>query len=345
MAIDNTYFGVWKVLKVMNPTTGVMVSIVVESATERATQEVSRPSLVYGTALPRVLNIAGAIAEIDIVSPLLVYYTGRSATTDIQDGLYLWDMWFDNTVISPTYNEDPGLIMSKAGFSVDANEGAKYNISLMGDANAIKSENYNDAEWFSVESPTVPDDYPLNIGYDGPPYRVATFYDIEAQIGSRDHILPGLIESINIEMNITTDDFAYIGAPDQRKVIGISGMDLNISGTMISSVRAPHGNEFGWQALNRELVPDYSVPPSPEAVYPSTWAEGFANSINGGITLQLRDGQSAVSTVNLLPNILGSGTGLLDDMVFSTSSLNISPGLLRTDFEGQAWIGVNELSS
>ena len=52
-----------------------------------------------------------------------------------------------------------------------------------------------------------------------------------------------LIEPLQFFLNVfkanTTDQFTYVGAPDQRKVIGISGLALTFSGSLIHDQRLP----------------------------------------------------------------------------------------------------------
>ena len=341
MPVDNRLFGVWKKLSVKNPLTGLMIPIVVESVTEKAQQDISVYKAVQGTAMPRILNIGGAIATIDIVSPLLVGPAYRSSNDQYPDGLYLWSMWFRSTVMSGFYNADPGLIMSKASFSCNA-DGAKYSVQLMGDANSIYSETGVVADsWFAVEGWT--DDNgpsPNTIPPDTGPYRVATFYDVQAHFGPEgSSYWPAsqYIEDLTISMEITTDQFTYVGAEDQRKVMGVSGLAVNFSGTMIHEERMPAGDEFGWQALtnvseNKGFHGNSGGTPTDE---------GRAGSVTGGLQIYLRQGLPGVSAWSILPGIIDSG--LLNNVVFSTSSLNIGPGLLKTKFEGQAWIDKNAL--
>lgn len=329
MPIDNTLMGVWKVVSITIG--GVSYPILVDSYSESANQNVSTYRGVIGTALPRVLNISGAQVTVNITAPLLVGPSARSDADDINDGLFLWDKMFDASFLTGDYQADPMVIMTSASFSCNANQGARYTFNLIGDANAFGTETGDASSIVTLEGwsgGNPPADVPLED--DSGPYRVASFYDIIAVIGG----VTGYVESITMNLNAETDQTAYVGSPDQRFIFGIGSVQLTIEGSMISYTRSPAGVNFGWQAV------------TDVGNFPATPAyEGIAGSVTGSVYLALRAGTpTAVASANLLPG-LASGGVWQGDLVFNTSSLNVSSGFLRTNFRGTLWFNRNTFIS
>lgn len=305
--IDNNYVGAWKTVSIFSPLLNSSNLYIVEDATETGSQDVQPKKLVQGTVLPRVLSIGGSTGEISVSAPLLIFDEGRTNINDISDGLKLWYDLFNTTMLSPTFQMNPGFILSSAKLSLDAEAGAKYTLSLKGDASALASEG-GPTDWFTLYDGGDP--FPGDV-----PIRVATFYDIVGSIGNPP--IAGLMQSLNIEVSFTTDGFNYIGQDNQNKVWGVSSASIKFDGTMISSQRSPVQGDFAWQDLLE--MPDSNGGPGGTG--------GVATSVEGGIDLYLRQG-----VTNILPGID------LTDVVFERSSLNINPGFLKSQFSGQAWI-------
>lgn len=322
MSIENNYIGAWKILVINGQ------PYIVEDSKESASQDIQAMKYVQGSVMPRVLKISGSTGEVSVTSPLLVYDIARTSEIAINDGLRLWyDLFEVSGWLTPTYYADPGFIISNAKFSLSADQGAKYTITMKGDASALSSENPEESVFWKLLGGNDPD-WETSDPFDGQevPFRVASFYDIIGSIG--DPPITGLMEQLDINIDFTTDGFNWIGQANQNKVWGVSSASIKFSGTMISENRAPTKGDFAWQALLGE----------PDSNGGAGGWGGITSAVPGGLVLNLRDGTDPdpthITEVNLLPGIDLSEV----EVVFDNSSVNINPGFLKSSFSGQAWI-------
>jgi len=323
MPIDNRVFGIWRVFRYGS------IPYIVENYTETVTQDIQVQKYIMGTAFPRVLNISGAIAELQITSPLLVWDNSyRTTSNQIHDGLDLIQTFGSTAVLNGNYTADPFFIFQKMSFSVSADKGATYTITALGDYNAIKSENPASSFNFGLSlrgEVLHPADYPLPTDY---VYRVASFYDLIPSIGG---VVFGptsgvYLQDLTIDVNYQTETFTYVGQEDQRKIVGIAGYEIVVSGTMISDTRSP---------LAFSTDPTKIIMPlqAPADLSPPRGGKAFPT--NGTFDVKLRN--SGSSGLSIIPtNNLSA-----QRFVFESSSLQTSSGLLTTKFSGKLWAQTN----
>ena len=348
MPINNTFFGLWKVFSYGG------YKYIVETADEKVDQNVTPKQYIIGTAMPRVLEVKGATATMDISAPLLVHNIaartggfigggGIGPADFVQDGLTLVKQnasFGGSSTMTPTFAADPFFIFKNVTFSVSANAGASYKVQAIGDYNALTSENTAATLGFglSVPNPAVDADYPTSPNV---VYRVASFYDIAVNIGGT--FWTGLVQDLTVSVDYTIQDFAFIGQEDQRMWYGISGMSAKANGTLISSNRQPIAPYMPLQAQARYAGGTYPfvTPPTTPPIPPGTTLPtfgGMAWPTTGTFEVLLRDGTSGAPWISVLPN-LGINT---QRFIFSSSSLQASTGLLTTKFEGQMWAQTNQ---
>ena len=249
MPIDNRYFGVWRVLN-FTDVTGVYHNWLVEDFEESVEQEASPQYFVQGAPRSNILNIKGAMANIKLTAPLLISDqprdSNRMSGNEIYDGLAIWYNFVNpDTIWSVTY-ADPGQLLKSATFNTSAAGSAKYTIETMADANFLASE--------MSAVPSSQDNYFLDWGSNtvhpegivaGVPYRVASFYDIEAEINvynnGRSAPIVGFLEDFTISVAVKSGDFNFIGQNTQRKMFGITGVEVTYNGTLVSDYRSPRG--------------------------------------------------------------------------------------------------------
>jgi hypothetical protein len=115
-----------------------------------------------------------------------------------------------------------------------------------------------------------------------------------------------------------------------KKYFGITGMEIRVSGTIISQSRYPTGHYMPIQAEKTGLTL-----PTPSGTYPNYGV--LAHPTTGSFSVLLRNGSAGKGTIDVLPQTSISG----QKFVFSSSSLQSSTGLLTTRFEGQMWAQTN----
>lgn len=337
MPIDNTRFGLWKVFSYGGK------KYVVENASESVKQEISPKQYIMGTAMPRVLEVKGATAEMEITAPLLVHNIsqrtggfiaggGIGAVDYVQDGFTMVTQhgsFSGSGTMSPTFTADPFFLFRNVTFSVSNDAGASYKISAIGDYNAFLSENsaapVTNQFGLSNPNPAVPSDYPTVANT---VYRVASFYDIVVNIGGG---FSSYVQDLTVSIDYTIQPYSFIGQLDQRMNYGISAMSATVSGTAIGSTRVPLAPNMKLQATARTsgtMVPPAGTTPT---------FGGVAWPTDGTFSVLLRDGTSGAAAINIMPN-LGIGS---QRFIFSSSSLQASTGLLTTKFEGQMWAQTN----
>ena len=369
MPIYNDLFGVWKLLVYEDPlgVTANDCAYVVKSAKESVQQESSPEYFVQGTALPFIQNIGGGTADLEIVAPLLVkahphYFSLAQASSyaransvnpggdDLHDGFTLWCRLMGNSsglgsdFFSGLYQADPGFVIKNAGLEV-TNTGATYTIGLTGDTNFLGSENgvgkgwkvidaSDGADWtrFTTTSGIKPFPPDMMDATQLCPLRVATFYDIVASTEIAGSVLQGFIERLSINLSIETQKTNVVGQQTQRPIMGISGVNITFSGTLVYNTRQPFGYLFPWQSMNNdEYMPGMlnTTPRVPDA-YKSYGGTGKYSSFS--LSVGLRNGGSNSPVLPLLP-YLG-----IDKAIFKSSSVDVSNDFIRTTFEGQGWV-------
>lgn len=348
MPIDNRLFGVWKTFAYGGR------FYVVESADESVSQDISPKNYIMGTAMPRVMEIKGAEAALNINAPLLVASDPYSSGTptprtgafgdSVHDGLTLVKNLGATTYMDGGYSHDPFFIYKSINFSVSADAGATYKISAVGDYDALHSENTASTAGFGLYGPTttvVPGGtvgtplgaayYPTTLGY---AYRVASFYDFDVSIGGITFGSGTYLQELTVDVQYTIQDFSWVGQPDQRKYYGIAGMSATVSGTIISQERWPTGHGMPLQAEKSGIT--LPAPYTGATLHTG----GLAWPTTGTFAVYLRNstgGTGPAGVVDVLPQTSSSG----QRFVFSTSSLQASTGLLTTRFEGQMWAQTN----
>lgn len=329
MPIRNDLFGIWKVFSYYVPSLGTTKYFVVESADEAVSQNIEVKPYIIGTAMPRALEISGASAELNINAPLLVSdTTARTGTFSdyVNDGLTLVSNLGAATYMSGTYTADPGFIYRSINFSVSDEQGATYKIAALGDYDSLHTENTAATAQFGITTPTSSSQYPMTTGH---VFRVASFYDFDVSLGGWTLGTNQFLRELNVDITYQTQEFSWVGQPDQRKYFGISGMEIKVSGTIISQSRYPTGHYMPLQAEKTGMTL-----PSPSATYP--YLGGLAHPTTGSFSVLLRNGAGG-ATLDVLPVTTLSG----QKFVFSSSSLQASTGLLTTQFEGQMWAQTN----
>jgi len=318
MPIDNRVFGIWRVFRYGG------TPFIVENYTENVTQDIQVQKYIMGTAFPRVLNISGAVAQLEITSPLLVWDNSyRTTSNQIHDGLDLIQTFGSAAVLNGNYTADPFFIFQKMKFTVSADKGATYNITALGDYNAIKSENPASLYDFGLSlrgEVLTPASYPLPAGY---VYRVASFYDLIPSIGG---VVFGpatgiYLQDLTIEIDYQTENFTYVGQEDQRKIIGIAGYEIIVSGTLISDTRSP----LAYSTDPTKLIMPLQAPAG-------LTRGGRAFPTNGTFDVTLRNSALSIIPTNNLS---------AQRFVFESSSLQTSSGLLTTKFSGKLWAQTN----
>jgi len=329
MPINNTYFGLWKVF------TYGGVKYVVESANESVKQEINPKQYIIGTAMPRVLEVKGATAEIEITAPLLVHDQGPRTGKQIGFGDFVQDGFTMITdygsfsgigAMTPSFTRDPFFIFRNVTFSVSNEQGATYKISAIGDYNALASENTAPASYkFGLIDPITgaPGGTPGYPTFPNTVYRVASFYDIEVFLGSS---FSTMVQDVSVSVDYTIQPFSFLGQTDQRMWYGVSAMSATVSGTAIGSTRVPLAQDMKLQATAR--TSSTMIPPAGTPTF-----GGMAWPTDGTLTIKLRNGTSGGETIDIMPN-LGLNS---QKFIFSTSSFQASTGLLTTKFEGQMW--------
>lgn len=348
MPIDNRLYGVWKTFAYGG------YFYVVESADESVSQDITPRNFIMGTAMPRVMEIKGAEASLDITAPLLVAsdnYSSGSPTPrtgtysdSVFDGLTLVKNLGATTYMDGGYSHDPFFIYKGINFSVSSDRGATYRISAVGDYDALHSENTASSAGFGLYGPTEtavpggtigtplgPAYYPTQLGY---VYRVGSFYDFDVSIGGLTLGSGTYLQELTVDITYTIEDFSWVGQPNQRKYYGIAGMQAKVSGTIISTSRWPTGHGMPLQAEKTGI----SLP----APYTGSSLNtgGFAWPTTGTFAVYLRGstgGTGPGGVIDVLPQISSTG----QRFVFSSSSLQASTGLLTTKFEGQMWAQTN----
>jgi hypothetical protein len=318
MPIDNRVFGIWRVFRYGGQ------PFIVENYTEEVRQEIQAQPFIIGTAYPRVMNISGAVAELKITAPLLVWDNSyRTTANQIHDGLDLIQTFGSSAVLNGNYTSDPFFIFQKMRFEVSAEKGATYTITALGDYNAIKSENPASIYDFGLSlrgEVLSPASYPLPAGY---VYRVASFYDLIPSIGG---VVFGpstgiYLKELTIEVDYKTEDFTYVGQEDQRKIIGIAGYEIVVSGTLISDTRSP----LAYSTDPTKMIMPLQAPAG-------LTRGGRAFPTNGTFDVTLRNSALSIIPTNNLS---------AQRFVFNNSSLQTSSGLLTTRFEGRLWAQTN----
>ncbi len=326
MPIDNTLFGVWKTFSYGGN------YYVVETADEAVKQEVSPKNYIIGTAMPRVLEVKGAEASLNIKAPLLVCSTlPRTGALGqaVNDGLTLIKYYGSGSgYMNGTFQQDPFFIFKSVGFSISSDQGATYTINAVGDYNALKSENTAATAGFGLTMPTSAAQYPTLTGY---VYRVGSFYDFQVSVNG---LTPyGYLQSLNVNIQYDLQSFSYVGQVSQRKFYGIGGMSATVSGTYIHSSRTPTGHGMPLQAE----APGISLPAPWTGHTPNQG--GIAWPTSGTFSVYLRQSQDpGGGLVNVLP-FTGN-----QRFIFSSTTLQASTGLLTTNFEGQMWAQTNTFS-
>ena len=363
MPIYNNLFGVWKLLVYQAGTAhGVGdVAYIVKSSKETVNQEANPEFFVQGTALPLIQNIGGGTAELDLNAPLLVGAHPVTATSlspyqrvvggdNLHDGYTLWC----NVMSAPAgssggmfdgwYYADPGFIIKNAGLEVTP-QGATYTIGFKGDTNILGNESGTTQGWRVIDpgvsvggvyqqnpewnywwsapqrpiplNPTNPNDYM--------PLRVATFYDIVASGTLGSTTIQGFVERLSINLAVQTKQTNIVGQQTQRPIMGISGVDITFSGTMIWSQRQPFGYQFPWQSMNN-TAPYTRVPTANQ-----TWG-GTGKYSSFSLSVGLRNGTSNTAVMPLLPYLS------VDKAIFTSSSVDVSNDFVRSTFEGKGWV-------
>ena len=351
MPITNRPYGVWKILQWLDPDLNMATArrFVVKSANVGSQQESKVEKFIQGTALPVIMTIGGATATMKIEAPLLVvgpignttvgYGPARSVGDNIHDGFDMWNIIRGSTgaasMFSSTYEKETGFILEELTFKVDAQNGAVYTFGLKGDADYLGEER-NDtsgAGMSLVDGSSVWSSGNLPFPIDTP-LRVAAFYDITAAVGN----MTGWVENFQITYKFTTTGFNYVGQNTQRQIMGIGGAEVSFQGTMISStgegLREPVGYQFPWQAMNANN--DTSATdaghsrPRTAAGYETYGGIVHVNT-QFDIAVRLRDG-TGTSSIDILPGVS------VGKNIIQQSSVQYSADLIRTQFQGLAWI-------
>ena len=327
MPINNNYFGVWKFAVLGNQV------YIVDSLIQEVKQDIQPKYYVQGQAVARILEIGGAQASVKIRAPLLigpaartVYVNNTPYVDSIYDGLHIWNDFFNDNYLNGSFSADPFFIMQQARFSVSSDRGASYEITFIGDYDALNGETINPGAEFGIVNPytdAYPGDPPLPAG-SGQNIRVAAFYDIYAQVGIGEQSVTAPVQELTIDVEAKTEPFNFVGQKSQRKIFGIGGFMVKFSGTFISESSFPKAWQFPLQATGNIVNPDTS----------QYWG-GTAKATTGGFSVSLRDGTNNVGTIPILTNIPW------DKAVFSGSSLEIGNGLQKSKFDGMVWISSN----
>jgi len=349
MPVTNQPYGVWKVLQWTDVALNADLNqkrFVVEDATVGSQQEARVEKFIQGTALPVIMHIGGASATMKITAPLLVQESViRSASVNadpIHDGFtmwrYIWNANNVNSMFSSTYQRETGFIMDELTFRVDAQKGARYTFGLKGDADYLGEE--------TIVTPTVSTNgislvdgtsvwAGSSSGYPfpkGEPLRVAAFYDITANVGN----LEGWVENFQISYRFTTTGFNYVGQRTQRQVMGIGGVEVQFQGTMISTnngLRAPRGYQFPWQAMNARNDVTDTVGSNKTPVGFETYGGIVHTNPDFVLSIMLRDNtNTSLGTIDILPGVT------VEKNVIQQSSVQYTADLIRTQFQGVAWI-------
>lgn len=312
MPVRTDVFGVYKIFRMSNPITGTVVSYVIDDVEEEVIQNTNKKQYMIGTINPRIIDIQGAESRLTITAPLLVVNGSfRTSINMINDGLRLFDDLTSS--ISSTLNYDPGFLIESMNFKASPEQGATYTIKLRGDYDALRSEGWTGNGAIGIETPSS--NHPLG---NNNVYRQATYYDLIATLGGF-RIYPDVdtayLQDLDISMNYNIEDWAAIGQEDQRKFFGITGLDVKVNGTIISTTRSPLSGDFPLQA---------SVD--------GTTQGGRAWPTDGTFNVTMRNG----ITVSILGSIFAN-----QKFVFDSSSLKANTGKLATRFSGMAWYQTN----
>jgi hypothetical protein len=364
MPIDNRLFGVWKLLVFKDPNgASGDRAYIVKTSKETVTQEVTAELFVQGTALPLIQNIGGGIAELDITAPLLLKahsitdnpapYARKfnsGAGDDLHDGYTLWC----RTMQAPSgssagmfqgwYSADPGFVIKNAGLEVTPN-GATYTIGFKGDTNFLGNEIGSGYGWQVVDpsdgvawtywwqAPQCPIPVASSVQNDFQPLRVATFYDVVASAQVGNNIIQGYVENLKINLTVQTKQTNVVGQQTQRPIMGIAGVDIAFSGSMIWSHRQPLGYQFPWQSMNPAGGNNPRVPIANPAIgSPGETFGGTGKYSTFSLSVGLRNGAGNTAVLPLLPYLN------VDKAIFSSSSVDVSNDFVRSSFEGKGWI-------
>jgi hypothetical protein len=368
MPVNNDVYGVWKLLQW---TDDVLLGTapqyyVVERADIGTEQEIKNSPFVQGTGLPLILNVSGATARLRINAPLLVTEEARQedrANDKVSDGYRLWRDLIGGggtaaagDILKSNYVRETGIVFEQLGFSVDANQGCRYTINVVGDSNYLREETglstgsgieIKDGTTISGSPETgVYQSSPVN-GYYGPfrgtidpitghvvitPCRLATFYDVVGTVSTGNETIEGYLEKLNITYSFQTQGFNYVGQPTQRRILGMGAIEARVEGTMISGVRQPLGYQFPWQAMNVDN--DVEAGTLIKTEDPQRYG-GTVKHSEIAFTVRLRDGVSNTTTalsVNLVPGLSISRS------LFQSSTQQVSSDLLRTNFNAFGWV-------
>jgi hypothetical protein len=355
MPITNIPYGVWKILQWKDSNLGMVdwTSFVVKSANVGTNQETRVEKFVQGTALPVIMNIGGGASTMQIDAPLLVKETiprTGTATDPTHDGLFMWNKIKGSGVstgmFNSAYTAETGFIIEELGFKIDATNGAIYTFKLKGDSNYLGEEKVlpgitPDNGLYLADGSTIWNnaDTSYHPFTKGVPLRVASFYDVTATIGiGESGVFSGFVENFEITYKFQTQAFNYVGQRTQRQILGIGGAEVSFRGTMISTTvgttRQPLGYQYPWQAMNPhdDLVWTSTSTKTPGGTYDKY---GGIVSVNQAfnISLQLRSGSSIDSgLIDILPGVN------VEKNVIQTSQAQYSSDLIRTNFQGMAWV-------
>ena len=175
MPVNNNLFGVYKSFKLSNN------RIVASSVTRNRQMEASAVNYIQGTPKSRVIDIKGVSETLSVNAPLLV---GAGSSVD---GRFITNRKIEE-ILNPTTAQLP--LLQNASFSISA-DSAQVTLNLESDGDP------NNVSAFEISSAEVPELDPVLYG----PTRLAKFYDLRVQIGSRKYFITqaNITVSANIE--------------------------------------------------------------------------------------------------------------------------------------------------
>lgn len=225
MPINNNFFGVYKSFKLGTQ------RVVASDVTRNREMSVSPQNYVQGTPKARVLDIGGVSETLSITAPLFV--GGGSAV----DG---------RSICNKKIREILGLetptlpILSSANFNISA-EQTSVSLSLESDGDP------NNTQAFEIRSDEVPELDPITYT----PTRLAKFYDIRVQIGTRKYF----VTQANLTVSAQTDkryffipgdwgDYRGWGSQTTTPPYGDSGVNVatGVGSTNVTIVRTGYSS-------------------------------------------------------------------------------------------------------
>ena len=355
MPLNNNFFGVYKSFKLGTKT------LVASDVNRNRSMSVSPQNYVQGTPKARVMDIGGVSETLSITAPIFI--GGGSAV----DGRSLCEQKIKE--ILGLDNQTAQLpILSSATFNIGADQ---TNISLQMESDGDP----NNTTAFSISSDEVTELDPVSASS---PTRLAKFYDIRVQIGTRKYF----ITSANITLTAQNEKMYFFipgdwgdyrgwgtkneeypyGEDGTTPGTGIGSSTLNIARTGYTSISFQPGTQFPFlgvagiqikgsgsaAVLMEDLNDDGDFLDANESINlnltPGTTDmtlqdPGYSRSDDANFKIEIYDPVWKAS-------VLSGGVGWsslipslnLSKSVVHSSNFKLSSGLLTVDFDFSCWI-------